>query len=171
MTEATPAGAEPAASTPGASDLNTGAMSAVEAQAIISDRIKDKAFGERLLSSDAEIAAKARREWDALHKAGYPTPEPVSAEAIGVQAAARNEEQWSTFLTAVRREFAIGDAEIAELRGGVIREEFHRKAVEEKDRLIRDKAFYQRLKDGDTKAREQWARLTLVLGLRPVKVA
>jgi hypothetical protein len=156
---------------PGISDLAAGGgtMSAADAQAAIKDRINDKAFGDRLRSADAAIAAAAKAEWTALHKAGFPAPEPVTAEAIGVQAAARAEQEWSTFFSAVRKEFAITDEQMREVRAGVIREDLHRKAVEEKDRLVRDRVFYRRLMDGDREAREKWARITLMIGLRPVK--
>ena len=38
-----------------------------------------------------------------------------------------------------------------------------------KDRLIKDRAFYRRLLDGDREANRQWGLLTSLLALRPVK--
>ena len=52
---------------------------------------------------------------------------------------------------------------------GVVDERVHRAAVEEKDRLIKYRAFYRRLLDGDREANRQWASLTSLLALRPVK--
>ena len=48
-------------------------------------------------------------------------------------------------------------------------ERVHRAAIEEKDRLIKDRAFYRRLLDGDREANRQWGLLTSLLALRPVK--
>ena len=55
-----------------------------------------------------------------------------------------------------------------EIRAGVVDERVHRAAVEEKDRLIKDRAFYRRLLS-DREANRQWGLLTSLLALRPVK--
>ena len=39
--------------------------------------------------------------------------------------------------------------------GGVIREDLHRLALEQRDLLVKDKAFYRRLLDGDMAAKEK----------------
>jgi hypothetical protein len=58
----------------------------------------------------------------------------------------------------------------AEMRGGVVREEFRNWALEQRDLLVKDKAFYRRLLDGDMAAKEKWGRVVALIGLRPVKV-
>jgi hypothetical protein len=56
------------------------------------------------------------------------------------------------------------------MRGGVIREDLHKLALEQRDLLVKDKAFYRRLLDGDMAAKEKWSRTIAAIALRPVKV-
>lgn len=55
------------------------------------------------------------------------------------------------------------------MRTGVIREDLHRLALEQRDLMVKDKAFYRRLLDGDMAAKEKWGRIIAAVGLRPVK--
>jgi hypothetical protein len=130
----------------------------------------DKDFFGRLSSSDQAVKQAALQEWTALHQAGFPAPAPVDAAAYGVQVAARSAQQWNEYMGWLKQRIALTPEMEAEVRNGVVREETWRWAREEKDRLVKDRAFYRRLMDGDRKATEDWERIKLLVGLRPVKV-
>jgi 5-formaminoimidazole-4-carboxamide-1-beta-D-ribofuranosyl 5'-monophosphate synthetase len=139
----------------------------VSARAEIKDRIADKEFGAKLLRKD-EAATK---EWDALHKAGYPAPQQItSADDVQAQAAARNEKEWSTFIAALGTQWQITPEQISELRNGVVREDIRNIALQRRDAMVKDKAWYRRLLDGDRQAKEEWSKVVADIGLRPVKV-
>jgi hypothetical protein len=143
------------------------APEAVSARAEIKDRIADKEFGAKLLRKD-EAATK---EWDALHKAGYPAPQQItSADDVQAQAAARNEKEWSTFIAALGTQWQITPEQISELRNGVVREDIRNIALQRRDAMVKDKAWYRRLLDGDRQAKEEWSKVVADIGLRPVKV-
>ena len=154
----------------GAPAVNIHLMNPEEARAAIRERIADKAFGARLRSSDAAVVAAAKSEWSGLHARGFPAPAPLTAEDVGVQAAARSEQAWSDYFSTISREMPLTDEQMAAVRKGEVDEKIFKEAQNEKGRLIRDKAWYRRLQDGDADARARWARVTLILGLRPVKV-
>ena len=170
---ASPAPATPA---PGASDVLGGGgianLSVENARAAIRERINDKAFYERMRSSDPAVSGPARAEWAGLHAQGFPSRPPLTAADVGVQEAARSEEQWNSFFAAVRQQFAISDDQMAEVRAGVISPELYRWAREEKDRLIKDASFRKELLvDQKVSAKQRWGLLTLMLGLKPKATA
>ncbi len=93
----------------------------------------------------------------------------TSQADVDTQAANRNAELWNAHVADLRSRFPLTEAQELEIRAGVVDERVHRAAVEEKDRLIKDRAFYRRLLDGDREANRQWGLLTSLLALRPVK--
>jgi hypothetical protein len=76
---------------------------------------------------------------------------------------------WSTYLQSIKQQVNLTADQEAEIRGGVIREDLHRWAMEEKDRLIKDKGFRTRLLDGGRAESRSWNLLLAMLALRPVK--
>jgi hypothetical protein len=130
------------------------------AQARIAEIKMDKDFFNRLNQRDQS----AHREWTALHKAAYPsdnTPEQ--------QAASRNVEAWNSYFGTLRQHVPITPEQEAEIRGGVIRADLHAKAMEERERLRKDKGFQRRWADGDQEAVKKWGLLAEIKALRPVK--
>jgi hypothetical protein len=173
MTEAAPA-AVPATPSPSpgqaaASDILGNGMRAMEmARAEIETLKGDKDFYKLLQAKDPA----ATQRWSNLHKAGYPAPVSVATpEDVGAQAAARNEEQWNSYLAACKALFPLTPEQEAEIRNGVIRADLHQQAREQKDRLVKDKEFYKRLMAGDGEANKRWGLLLCALSLRPVQPA
>jgi hypothetical protein len=127
----------------------------------------DKDFYNKLKQQDPA----AHAQWHGLHKAAYPIPPAVgSMDDVNNQAAQRNAEQMNTFIASMRARWPMTPEMEQEIRGGVIREEFHKQAQEEKDRLIKDREFRRKLLDGDRAANEHWGRTIAALSLRPVRV-
>lgn len=146
--------------------LNSQPSSPEAARATIAERIADREFGKRLLEKDPA----ASKEWSDLHKAGYPAaPAPTSPQEVNSQHAGRNEQAWNDHISALRQRFPLTDAQVQEIRGGMINAEAYQFALDEKNRMVRDKGFYRKLLDGDREAARQWGAVTLALGLRPVK--
>jgi hypothetical protein len=168
MTEAATASATPAAPLPSAAP--TLPSEAVAARERIEVLKGDKDFFGRLNSTDQGVKQAALQEWTALHKTGFPAPAPVDAEAYGAQVAARSAQQWNEYMGWLKQRIALTPEQETEIRGGVVREETHRWAREERDRLVKDRAFYRRLMDGDRQATKDWEIVKLLIGLRPVKV-
>jgi hypothetical protein len=151
----------------GASDLISGQMTTEAAQQQISARINDADFRNRLLQKEEAASA----EWSNLHKAAYPAPVHVtSVDDVNAQAAARNEQMWSGYIGALKQRFSLTSEQEAEIRGGVIRADFHQWAREEKDRLIKDPSFRRKLLDGSRAENQQWGMITSMLSLRPMQV-
>jgi hypothetical protein len=141
-------------------------MTVDQARETIQKKIHDADFGSKLLAGDAA----ARAEWEGLHKRGFPTPTQVSStEDVNNQQAARNAEGWNQYIGWMRQQWKLTPEQEAEIRGGVIREQDHNWAKEEKARLIKDRGFYEKLMNGDRGARESWGRVNAMLALRPVK--
>ena len=65
--------------------------------------------------------------------------------------------------------FSMTDAQIAEIKSGVVNETAYAWAREEKDRLIKDRSFRTKLLDGDRQANRDWTLVTSILSLRPVR--
>jgi hypothetical protein len=147
------------------------APEAMQAREQIKELIGDRTFYEQLKSErERGVMGEASQKWANLHKAGWPSaPGIASPEDVSRQQDARNEEAWNSYIAALNQQFQLTPENIAEIRGGVISEQWHRWARDEKDRLIRDKGFYRRLLDGDRQARKQWGTVTAMLSLRPVK--
>ena len=147
------------------------APEAAAARAEIKDKIADKEFYKSLIAERGSgVTGPASLAWAELHKRGYPSAPAITSQAdVDSQAANRNAELWNAHLADLRSRFPLTEAQELEIRAGVVDERVHRAAVEEKDRLIKDRAFYRRLLDGDREANRQWGLLTSLLALRPVK--
>jgi hypothetical protein len=146
------------------------AAEAVAARAEIQTKIGDKEFYKALIAEkERGLSGPASQAWAALHKAGYPSPNAItSPEDAAKQADARNSEQWNSYIGALKQQFPLAANQIAEIKEGIVNSELRQAAVEMKDRLVRDKAFYRRLVDGDVDARTEWARLGIILSMKPV---
>jgi hypothetical protein len=143
-------------------------MSREQALAKIDTLKGDKEFYNKLQKHEPD--AHQRRA--GLHKQAFPAPTAItSTEDVNNQEAARNAEGWNQYVSWLRQQWAVTPEQEAEIRNGVIRQEFYDWAKAKKDQMVRDRGFYRKLQDGDTAAREQWARITAMLALRPVKVA
>jgi hypothetical protein len=147
------------------------APDAAAARAEVATLKADKEFF-KTLQAEGERGGPAHQKWAELHAKGWPAPiAPVSQDDVNAQAAARNERQWSTYIAGLGTQWQITPEQEAELRAGVIREDLHKQALQQRDLLTKDKAFYKRLLDGDVAAKEKWARVTAACSLRPVKAA
>ena len=144
------------------------APEAVAARATVKERIGDVDFYKALKSErERGVTGPASTEWSALHRAGWPNVAAVATPTdIQTQANARLEEQWNGYFAALQSRFNLSEENRVELRSGVIREDLHRYARDEKDRLIRDKTFRTRLLDGERAANQQWGMITCMLSLR-----
>jgi hypothetical protein len=147
------------------------APEAVAAREEIKSRIGDRDFYKALIAErERGNYGPASQAWAELHKRGYPAATAItSAEDVAKQQDGRAAEQWNSYISALKQRFPLSPNQEAELREGVINEDLHRWASEEKARVTRDKAFYRRLLDGDRGAAQQWGLLTSMLSLRPVK--
>jgi hypothetical protein len=128
----------------------------------------------KTLQAEKDRGGPAHQKWAELHAKGWPAPiAPVSQDDVNAQASARNEQQLNTYFAWFRSQWAIPPDQVAaveaEIRGGVIREDLHKLALEQRDLLVKDKAFYRRLLDGDMAAKEKWARTIAAIGLRRVR--
>jgi hypothetical protein len=147
------------------------APEAVAARAEIETLKADKQFYETL-QAEKDRGGPAHQKWAELHARGFPAPTAVaSQDDVNAQANARNEQQWNTFFSGLRQQWSITPEQEAEMRAGVIREDLHKLALEQRALMIKDKAFYRRLLDGDMAAKEKWSRTIAAISLRPVKAA
>jgi hypothetical protein len=138
---------------------------ATAARAEIKTKIADPEFYKTLKAEkDRGVTGPASQAWAELHAKGWPAP---VADA-SAQAVARAEQQWNAFVAA--QPWPVTPEQEAELRAGVVREDIHKIALQRKDAMVKDKAFYRRLLDGDRAAKEEWGKVIAVIGLRPVKV-
>jgi hypothetical protein len=144
---------------------------AVAARSEIKAKIGDKEFYQALKAErERGASGPASTEWAALHRTGWPAAPEVRSQAdVDAQANARLEDQWNSYFAALQARFSLTEQNRAELRAGVIREDLRRFALDEKDRLIKDKSFRTRLLDGERAANQQWGMITSMLSLRPVK--
>jgi hypothetical protein len=147
------------------------APEAVQARETIKNLIGDRKFFEQLKSErERGVMGEACQKWTGLHKIGWPSPTaPTSVEDAAKQEDARAAEMWNAHIGALKQRFPITPPQEAELRGGVINADLRQWAVEEKDRLVKDRGFYLKLLNGDRTAAQQWGLLTSMLSLRPVK--
>lgn len=147
------------------------APEAVAARAEIREKIGDKDFYKNLVAErERGVTGPASQAWAELHKRGYPSPPSASSvDDVNSRAAARNEAQWNSFFQGLRAQWPVTPDQEKEIRGGVVREEVRNWALEQRDLMVKDKAFYRRLLDGDVAAKEKWGRVVAILGLRPVK--
>ena len=161
---AAPAAAPAAVAT---SDLvSIGGLTPEAAREQIASLIHDKDFGKLLMARDPDAMSR----WSQLHKAGHPAPQAVaSADDVNAQAAARNAEVWDLNIAHLKTRLPLSATQENEIRSGVVDEQSYRWAQEEKARVIKDRAFYKRLMDGEQAANTQWGLLTALLSLRPVK--
>ena len=148
------------------------APEAASARAEINAKKSDPEFYKTLKAEkERGVSGPASQAWDALHKTGYPAPTGIASQGdVDAQASARAEKEWGTFFAGLRTMWPITPEQESEMRGGVIREDLHRLALEQRDLMVKDKAFYRRLLDGDQIAKERWGRIIAAVGLRPVKV-
>jgi hypothetical protein len=163
MTDATPAPAP--APAPGVSDL-LGEPTPEIARETIRARIDDPDFRKKLLANDPAT----RDEWNRLHKIGFrpPAGTPTTIEPASEQARRENEQR-ERGLAALAQQGGLSALQISEIRNRmpVTREE-HDYAVREKDRMIKDAGFRQRLLSHDRAAANEWFRVVQLSAL-PVK--
>jgi hypothetical protein len=115
------------------------------------------------------VTGPASQAWADLHAKGYPSSSSIASQAdVDSQATARNEQQWNSYIGALKQHFPLSPEQETEIRGGVVNEGVHAWAQDEKARLIKDKGFYRRLLDGDRAAKREWGLVTAILSLRPV---
>jgi hypothetical protein len=148
------------------------APEAVRARAEIETLKADKTFYKSLLAEkERGVSGPANQKWADLHQKGWPLPTGIASQNdANAEALARNEKEWSTFISALGTQWQITPEQEAELRAGVVREDIRNLALQQRDLMVKDKAFYRRLLDGDMAAKEKWQRVIAVIGLRPVKV-
>jgi hypothetical protein len=164
---AAPAAPSPAAPQPAAAPVTAPAMpmSVSEAKAAIQQRINDAAFYERLKLQDPA----AHREWARLHQIAHPVPPVVRTAAdVDSQVAARAARFWDEHIASLKAQFPLSPAQEEEIRGGVIAKDVHEWAKSEKAMLLKDRAWYQKFKNGDRAAKLQWGLLVQMLSLRPI---
>jgi hypothetical protein len=138
----------------------------------IKAKIADKECYQALIAvRQRGVTGLASQEWTGLHAKGWPAPTGATSQAdVNMQAAARTEEQRGTLFTGLNAQWPATPENEAEIRGSVVREEIRNWAVQQRDLLVNDKAFYRRLLGGDMAAKEKWGRVVAIIGLRPVKV-
>jgi hypothetical protein len=140
-------------------------MSVTEARAAIQERINDTAFYAKLKSQDPA----AHQEWARLHKIAHPVPtEFRTAADVDSQVAARQARFWDEHIASLKAQFPLTPAQEQEIRGGVIAKSVQEWAKGEKAMLLKDRAWYQKFKNGDRAAKLQWGLLVQMLSLRPV---
>jgi hypothetical protein len=146
---------------------------AVAARAKIEERKGDKEFYKLLVAERSRgVTGPASQEWAGLHAAGYPSPAAIESQAdVDGQGRARNAEQWDSYIGNLKTRFPLTAEQEAEIRGGVVDVGVRQWTIEQKDRLVKDLAFYKRLMDGERAANDEWGRVTAILSLRPVKRA
>jgi hypothetical protein len=161
MTDIAPAAAASAQAAPSPVEQ----MTVEQARATIEARKGDRDFYNRLQKQDPS----AHAEWTGLHKRAFPAPATITlTQDVNNQAAARREQGWSDYLAMVRQDISLTPEQEASVRAGEVDEQLYKRAQEDKERLIRDRAWYQRLVNGDREARHQWAWVRLVLSPKPV---
>jgi hypothetical protein len=148
------------------------APEAVAARAEIKAKIGDSEFYKTLKAEkESGVSGPASKAWAELHAKGWPMAPGVSSQAdVNAQADARVEGQWHTVFQGLNAQWSVSPEQEAEMRAGVVREDIRNFALQQRDLMIKDKAFYRRLLDGDMAAKEKWGRVVAVIGLRPVKV-
>jgi hypothetical protein len=146
------------------------APEAVAARAEIAEKIQDKGFYQMLIAEkERGVSGPASKAWAELHARGWPSPTaPSSVDDAAKQADARTAEQWNSHIAVLKQSFPLQPNQEAEIREGIISTDIQQAAREQKDRLVRDKAFYRRLLDGDISARAEWTKLGIILSMRPV---
>jgi hypothetical protein len=149
------------------------ASEAVSARAEIDSLKGDRDFYQALKAEkERGISGPASQRWQGLHAKGYPASTQVGSQAdVDSQASARVEKEWSSFFSGLGQQWAVTPEQIAEIRGGVVREEIRNYAIQQIELMQKDKTFYRRLLDGDMAAKEKWGRMVAIKGLRPVKGA
>jgi hypothetical protein len=148
------------------------APEAVAARAEIKEKIQSKEFYKSLIAErERGVTGPASQLWASLHAQGYPAPRQVaSTEDVAAQQDARTNEQWNKYFAWINESFQLTPENIAELKAGVVRADVWEWAKAEKQRLIADRGWRRRFfEEGDRTAKEQWSRVTLLLGLKPVK--
>jgi hypothetical protein len=145
---------------------------ATSARAEVETLKADKTFYKSLLEEkERGVSGPINQKWADLHRRGWPSPTAVSSQDdVNAQVSARTEEQWNTFFSGLRTQWSVTPEQMAEMRAGVVREEYRNWALEQRDLLVKDKIWYRKLLDGDIAAKERWARVIALIGLRPVKV-
>jgi hypothetical protein len=146
------------------------APEAVAVRAEIQAKIGDREFYQALKAErERGVTGPASQRWAELHKTGWPAvPAVTSLAGADAQAHARNEEQWSEYFSALRQRVPLTDMQVAEIRGGQVNADVYAWAKDEKDGLIKDRAFRTRLLDGDRAANREWGLVVQVLSLKPV---
>jgi hypothetical protein len=125
----------------------------------------DKSFYDRLMAKDPDASAR----WAGLHKQGFPSAPPVTPEQMTTQDAARLEQSWSEYFAWIGQRQPLTPEQQAEMRNGKVNADLHAWAAQEKDRLVKDKAFYRKFLDGDRSANRDWQIVTNILSLKPEK--
>jgi hypothetical protein len=162
MTDTAPAPA-PAATPVGVSALD-GPATPEEARAAIEAKIGDKDFYAKIKAQDPI----ARQEWDRLHKIAYPAPVASGPQHVSEQMR-REAAQREQGLMTLAEHGGLNATQVGEIRNRtpVTREE-HDFAVREKDRMIKDAGFRQRLLSHDRTAANEWFRVVQLSAL-PVR--
>jgi hypothetical protein len=147
------------------------APEAVAARATIEERKGDKEFYKLLVAERSRgVTGPASQEWAALHAAGWPSPPAIQSQAdVDSQSVARNADLWDRHIADLKTRFPLSAEQEAEIRAGIVSLNVRQWAIEQKDRMVKDRAFYKRLMDGDREANGEWGRVTAILSLRPVK--
>jgi hypothetical protein len=145
-------------------------LSVEDARAAIEVRKADKEFYKRLNAPDPEVSGAARREWDALHEAGYPPLPEITLESIKDLPAnhelRRNAEQMDRHLLQLRQMGVRDPVALDEVRRGQpIAAAEQQDARDEIASLKRDKAWVRRYLDGGREESERFTRLHKVISL------
>ena len=147
------------------------APEAVQARAMIKEKIEDKEFYKSMIAErERGEFGPACQLWGELHRKGHPSGPAIASQAdVDDQASNRNNEMMNAHIANLKTKFSMTPEQEAEIRGGVVDERAYRWAQEEKQLLIKDKVFYRRLLDGDRAANRDWGLITSILSLRPVR--
>jgi hypothetical protein len=148
------------------------APEAISARTEIDVLKADKSFYKSLLEEkERGVSGPANKKWADLHQKGWPSPTGIASQNdLNAQVVARTEEQWNSFFAGLKAQWPVTPAMEAEMRAGIVREEYRNWALEQRALLVKDRGFYRRLLDGDMAAKEKWGRVVALIGLRPVKV-
>lgn len=125
----------------------------------ILDNPNQKDFRAKVAANEPE----ARQIWDRLHALGWPQAE---APAPGTPADAQLEKAINDRIADLP--FAVSKTDRAQMRAGVVWADEHAAARTKLSALAADRGWRQRYFSGDVSAKEQWARLQLIAGQRPV---
>jgi hypothetical protein len=151
----------PAAGNPAATQPQTREAALAEIETLKSDKV----WYQQLRAGSVE----AKERWNALQKVAFAPPVITSPEDVAAQEAGRREDAMNSYVAGLKTQWSVTPENEKEIRAGVIREQERNWALEEKARLIKDRAFYRKLLDGDREAKDRWGRVVAMISLKPVK--